>query len=169
MRLAVTLKFAFYILAVFMLFTLLGTPVGTLDIVLTLVVLVIISLVFYHNVLEDLIYKAELYKAAEPDYIESLARYRGTLNSSHGIPEGWIIEYDNSLDQHEYVETGERGDDDLSFIVHFRESGYLQIEGTAQKPTIDYYPKKRNEPESDKIKIKITRNGNVIYNRGYPK
>ncbi len=162
MKLKIVIAFFVYTLL------LIAIPYIHLNLLVTILAQVVLSAVFYVNFLDDVVHKAVLYLAAEPGYVESLARYRGTLNSSHGLPKGWVITYDNSLDKHEYHETGEKGDDNLSFIVNFLESGYLQIEGTANTPTINFYPKRFDLQDEDKIKVKVIRNGTTIFNQGYP-
>lgn len=161
----VILKFAVY--ALLNLILLISATESIQATIFKVLAFCLFTFVFYSNVLEKLIYNNELYQHAEAGYIEELARYRGTLNSSHGLPLGWVIMYDNSLDQHQYLETGTKGDDELSFIVDFDESGYLQIEGTPTEPKIDFYPKATTLVETDQIKIKIYRDGKEIFNLRY--
>lgn len=133
--------------------------------------LIVATAVFYNSVYSELLYRNSLYKEAEPEYIESLARYRGTLNSDHGLPKGWVIWYKNSLDKHAYIETGTIGDDQLSFILHLDESGYLKVEGTTQNPTFAFftYPKiEANQKPEEKVKIKVFRDRQEIYNYNFP-
>ncbi len=133
--------------------------------------LVAVTAIFYTTVYSELLHIESLYNMAEPGYVESLARYRGTLNSSHGLPKGWVIWYRNSLDKHAYIETGIVGDDQLSFILHLDESGYLKVEGTTQNPIFAFYPNpalNANQKPEEKVKIKVFRDHQEIYNYNYP-
>lgn len=162
----------FIVLAVILLIG--GTSLDSnnlLTYVMPALALTVATAVFYNSVYSELLYRNSQYKEAEPDYVESLARYRGTLNSSHGLPDGWVIWYKNSRDEHAYIETGTTGDDILSFILHLDESGYLKVEGTTQNPTFVFFPNqklKTDQTPEKNVKIKVFRNHKEIYNYNYP-
>lgn len=167
-------SFYLYLISLTLILLIGGTSFDTNNLfsyVLPTLAFAVVTTIFYTSVYSELLYTESLYKAAESGFVESLIRYRGTLNSSHGLPNGWVIWYRNSFDEHTYIETGVIGDDQLSFILHLDESGYLKVEGTTQNPTFAFYPNPAigaNQKPEEKVKIKVFRDDQEIYNYNYP-